>query len=1062
MKEAEFRQWLQAGGAQTEAGRNSRLHAVKTIERKLQELGSPFRTLDEAWAGDRFEHLRERIRQIRQNARDGGEDYRILMPESQKPLNRLCNWNSWLAQYGRFLSGEHHGELKDADRIRQYVLEHYIEPAREEGRDRVEVLVSDVNRALNLNQAWPNICQALGGKMFQDLADVPTPERIGADQSSATVFRFHLNEPDQSARPFVLFDGDGAAFKPVRNYNRATGRSAYRAKPPGASNRADEAAELETLAEVARAMLVEGRPARVQSVSGGPVNYVAYGKRNLVRYELDPAIAGEIGVPPSGDLRSGNGSLRLNRKALELLRERFLSRFPTFRSFEQCGSEYACQEDDYKRALIGRAAELVASINEDEELGGRLLDLVAGKGGLQSNLLGWRMSSGLSDRRKRHHGVLEAAAGRLAHAADISAAIATFVQDTWPIFAEGQDGDLPFGDSRTIPTLVGALVRPADTIAIRYQPFFNAGQALLGRPLFANAPLALSELRDVEALAGQILRIMDDEWGWKPRDLWDVQGFIWVTCQKRLTQDELDAHSLEPTGETSVQTTNLILFGPPGTGKTFATAEEALRLCGEVVPNDRDELMATYRRLVEAGRIEFVTFHQSYAYEEFVEGLRPVQQEEHSAGFHLEAEPGVLRRVARRAETSTGSGGPAFTIGDRQVFKMSIGEAANPDDAHLFEEAIEGGYTLLGWEDIDWSDEQFADRDAIIKAVKAHGVMKGGEPNAMSGRVQMPFIFRNGVKRGDIIVVSKGNSLFRAIGEVTGDYQFAPREGGDYGHRRPVRWLWVDRTGVPVSEIYSRNFTMKSIYLLARADLNVPALERYIASQQTAGTGAPQSFVLIIDEINRANVSKVMGELITLLEPDKRIGATNELRVRLPYSRDVFGLPANLHIIGTMNTADRSIALLDTALRRRFKFKEIPPQPELLEEAEEATGLPLVDFLSAINDRIEYVLDREHRIGHAYFINCRTREDADAAMRDGIIPLLQEYFFEDLSRVAVVLGEPKGGGFLTCRELKDPLGDGDARLSWEVLSEFASDAYDRCIKPVSPVQLVEPATEAAE
>jgi 5-methylcytosine-specific restriction protein B len=182
----------------------------------------------------------------------------------------------------------------------------------------------------------------------------------------------------------------------------------------------------------------------------------------------------------------------------------------------------------------------------------------------------------------------------------------------------------------------------------------------------------------------------------------------------------------------------------------------------------------------------------------------------------------------------------------------------------------------------------------------------------------------------------------------------------------------------------------------------------------------------------------------------------------LPYSRDIFGLPANLHIIGTMNTADRSIALLDTALRRRFKFKEVPPEPELLEAAEQATGLPLVDFLSAINDRIEYLLDREHRIGHAYFINCGTREEVDAAMRNAVIPLLQEYFFEDLSRVAVVLGEPKGGGFLTCRELKDPLGDGDARLSWQVRSDFASDAYDRCIKPSSPVHLIEPPAEAAE
>jgi 5-methylcytosine-specific restriction protein B len=205
-----------------------------------------------------------------------------------------------------------------------------------------------------------------------------------------------------------------------------------------------------------------------------------------------------------------------------------------------------------------------------------------------------------------------------------------------------------------------------------------------------------------------------------------------------------------------------------------------------------------------------------------------------------------------------------------------------------------------------------------------------------------------------------------------------------------------------------------------------------------------------------------MGELITLLEPDKRLGATNELRIRLPYSRDMFGLPPNLHIVGTMNTADRSIALLDTALRRRFKFREVAPEPQLLEVAEEATGLPLVAFLSTINDRIEYLLDREHRIGHAYFINCRSRDEIDAAMRNAIIPLLQEYFFEDLSRVAVVLGEPKGGGFLSCRQIKDPLREGEARDSWIVLREFAADAYERCVKPDTSIHLVEPAAEAAE
>ena len=192
-KESEFKTWLEQGGAQTVAGRNSRAYAIRTIERKLDELGMPFRDLDAAWEADQFASLSERLRRMRVDARDGGQDYRILMPDSENPLNRLSNWRSWLGQYGRFLAGEPPGSAKDADRIRQYVLENYIETAREEGREQAEVLVRDVNSALGLNEAWPNICQALAGRRFQELAQIPPPERTGADQSSATVFRFDLS-----------------------------------------------------------------------------------------------------------------------------------------------------------------------------------------------------------------------------------------------------------------------------------------------------------------------------------------------------------------------------------------------------------------------------------------------------------------------------------------------------------------------------------------------------------------------------------------------------------------------------------------------------------------------------------------------------------------------------------------------------------------------------------------------------------------------------------------------------------------------------------------------------
>ncbi|MAO41928.1 MAG: hypothetical protein CMF32_00570 [Leeuwenhoekiella sp.] len=231
-------------------------------------------------------------------------------------------------------------------------------------------------------------------------------------------------------------------------------------------------------------------------------------------------------------------------------------------------------------------------------------------------------------------------------------------------------------------------------------------------------------------------------------------------------------------------------------------------------------------------------------------------------------------------------------------------------------------------------------------------------------------------------------------------------------------------------------------------------------------------YALFIDEINRGNVSAIFGELITLIEKDKRLGESNELQVKLPYSRTLFGVPSNLFIIGTMNTADRSVEALDTALRRRFAFEEIMPKPELLspayeywqllweykdvkwEDAEfkereqlffetsgaseelkadrkniwagfedqgpnqnqvfefekyEFNGLRLDRILQTINTRIEVLLDRDHTIGHSYFFKVKEATNKEKALKkvfkDNIIPLLQEYFYGDYSRIGLVLGE---------------------------------------------------------
>jgi 5-methylcytosine-specific restriction protein B len=162
----------------------------------------------------------------------------------------------------------------------------------------------------------------------------------------------------------------------------------------------------------------------------------------------------------------------------------------------------------------------------------------------------------------------------------------------------------------------------------------------------------------------------------------------------------------------------------------------------------------------------------------------------------------------------------------------------------------------------------------------------------------------------------------------------------------------------------------------------------------------------------------------------------------------MFGVPANLHVIGTMNTADRSIALLDTALRRRFQFRELMPDPDVLAEASEASGVNLVKLLTSFNERIEYLFDREHQIGHAYFIGCQSKSDIDDVMRHKIIPLLAEYFYEDWTKVAAVLGDANGAGqFLERIVLKPPAGfdadDGsEPRYRWSIKVPFGDARYE--------------------
>lgn len=495
--------------------------------------------------------------------------------------------------------------------------------------------------------------------------------------------------------------------------------------------------------------------------------------------------------------------------------------------------------------------------------------------------------------------------------------------------------------------------------------------------------------------------------------------------------------------------TNLILYGPPGTGKTYRTAYEAVLLCDGTVafdesPERRQALLDRYRELEAEKRIAFVTFHQNYDYESFVEGLRPETGDggDNSAGFRLEARAGIFREICALADQARtrpvqAASAASFDFSGRRFWKMSQGATGGEDE--VYDAALANRYIALGWGGtIDWSAERFLSFDAI----KAEWLDKNPDDPTPSNWTQTS-LFRAEVKIGDIVIVPYGNSAFRAVAEVTGDYRYAPEAEGFYAHRRDVRWLLTLEEPLPLDTIVDGNFTMRTLYPIATKRVNLPALARLIAGGEDATPAEavadePEQFVLIIDEINRANISKVFGELITLIEPDKRLGMANALSLTLPYSkkRD-FGVPANLHIVGTMNTADRSIALLDTALRRRFTFREMAPRVDLLGTID---GIDLRAALTAINDRIEYLIDREHRIGHAFFMGCQNREAIDLVMRDKVIPLLQEYFFEDWGRIQAVLGD----GFIGSRKIAPPPGfEGDDRDSWFVRDPFPEDAFKR-------------------
>lgn len=390
---------------------------------------------------------------------------------------------------------------------------------------------------------------------------------------------------------------------------------------------------------------------------------------------------------------------------------------------------------------------------------------------------------------------------------------------------------------------------------------------------------------------------------------------------------------------------NQILYGPPGTGKTYHTIDKALEILGENLANkDREEKKAKFDEYVKNRQIVFTTFHQSYGYEEFVEGIKPrIDSKENSKEVEYEIKDGIFKELCKKALDNYKVSlltQEEFVKSEDLENKIEIFLDELVDQQKFIEKTQSGGFKL----------EEYNEKYRIITDDTNANLYLNLE------------IFKTLLENKDKII--NGRSIKQILNNK---------------HRR---------------QIDSYYFQLVKLFKEREQD--------YKVDNNPSEKPELKPYIIIIDEINRGNVSKIFGELITLIEPSKRIGADEELKVTLPYSKDEFGVPKNVYIIGTMNTADRSITSLDTALRRRFEFVEMMPKPSELSKIED---IDLQELLKAINMRIEYLLDREKTIGHAFFIGIDSLEKLKNVFQNKIIPLLQEYFYNDYALIDAVLNK---------------------------------------------------------
>lgn len=486
----------------------------------------------------------------------------------------------------------------------------------------------------------------------------------------------------------------------------------------------------------------------------------------------------------------------------------------------------------------------------------------------------------------------------------------------------------------------------------------------------------------------------------KPLNL-AVQTLFW--CMKDYMKEELKNKMTTETNNSSKGTwyddvvrtwerrKNIVLYGAPGTGKTYDVPELAVRLCDPAfmaAEPSREEIVSRYNQLKTEKRIAFTTFHQSLDYEDWIEGLRPFVNENNQVTYEIES--GIFKKLCEEAERPVVKDKQVGIADNAVVWKVSL---AGTGDNPVRSDCMKNSYIRIGWDGYG----------PVISDETDWSVYNGEGKQILDAYI-------NKMKIGDIVMSCYSSQTIDAIGVVVGDYEFEDKFP-NYKRVRRVNWLVKNINENIVEMNDGKTMTLGTVYRLNSITLdNVKSiLEKYNTSSKMEEND--KVYVMVIDELNRGNVSKVFGELITLLEADKRKGRINAESVVLPYSKKGFHIPNNVYLIATMNTADRSLGSLDYAIRRRFAF--IAEKPFGLEV--EGFNEELFELVSSlfVKNFDEYkesgwdqtmklesadTLSEEYKpedvwIGHSYFLMQDEEGEDNTSNRllYEIIPLLEEY-----------------------------------------------------------------------